>query len=198
MTSATMTSTTAAGTTMAGTTMAGTTAADTTTVSTTAVGTTAVSREESPAGTSAVAPRRAWLGVVSAEHARIAVRRGFVQLNHGKRHNLARMGRGDGFVFYSPTQRMGDRGRLRAFTALGVIDDDEPYLADEVMNMGAKGPVRPWRRNVRFLPVHSVPLSDVSGELLLTQQPNWGYSLRFGLVSLSVDDFRSLRTAMTP
>ncbi|MFE0513401.1 EVE domain-containing protein [Streptomyces sp. NPDC058964] len=154
---------------------------------------TAITREDSPAG---AVPQNAWLGVVSAEHASIAVRRGFVQLNHGKRHNLARMNRGDGFVYYSPTQRMGDKGRLRAFTALGVIDDDEPYLAEEVMHMGAKGAIRPWRRNVRFLQLRSVRLSDVSGELLLTRQPNWGYSLRFGLVPLPVGDFGTLRSAM--
>ncbi|MFF8430149.1 EVE domain-containing protein [Streptomyces sp. NPDC016566] len=141
-------------------------------------------------------PGRAWLGVVSAEHARHASRHGWIQLNHGDRRNLARMRRGDGFVFYSPTERMGDRARLRAFTALGVIADDEPHLADEVMNMGARGTVRPWRRTVDFEDVHAADLRTVAADLLLTRQPNWGYGLRLGLVPLAVEDFELLRVAM--
>ena len=109
-------------------------------------------------------PARAWLGVVSAEHARHASRHGWIQLNHGDRRNLARMRRGDGFVFYSPTERMGDRTKLRAFTALGVIADDEPYLAEEAMNMGAKGTVRPWRRAVDFEGVRAADLRAVADD----------------------------------
>ncbi|MFF5139667.1 EVE domain-containing protein [Streptomyces sp. NPDC013157] len=148
--------------------------------------------EEKPS----VRPRRAWLGVVSAEHARYAARYGWIQLNHGYRRNLARLGRGDGFVIYSPTERLGEKAKLRAFTALGVVADDEPYLADEVMDMGARGTFRPWRRVVDFAPVHAVELGAVAPDLILTQQPNWGYGLRFGLVPLAVEDFELLRDAM--
>ncbi|MEU6375404.1 EVE domain-containing protein [Streptomyces sp. NPDC046909] len=152
--------------------------------------------EESPRNTHG-SPGRAWLGVVSAEHARYAARHGWIQLNNGDRRNLARMSRGDGFVYYSPTERMGDRAKLRSFTALGVIADDEPHLADEVMDMGAKGTLRPWRRAIEFEDVHAVDLRTVTGGLVLTQQPNWGYGLRFGLVSLAIEDFELLRATMT-
>ncbi|KUM95173.1 hypothetical protein AQI88_18335 [Streptomyces cellostaticus] len=152
--------------------------------------------DEDPSRKAPGSPERAWLGVVSAEHARHASRHGWIQLNHGDRRNLARMRRGDGFVCYSPTERMGDRAKLRAFTALGVIADDEPYLADAVMNMGAKGTVRPWRRAVDFDDVHAADLRAVGADLVLTQRPNWGYGLRFGLVPLAVADFALLRAAM--
>ena len=94
-------------------------------------------------------PERAWLGVVSAEHARRAAAGGFIQLNHGKRPGVARLRLGDGFVIYSPTDQYGEKTPLRAFTALGVVADAEPYQA-EPMSMGAHGIVRPWRRRVDF------------------------------------------------
>ncbi|MEU1177815.1 EVE domain-containing protein [Streptomyces sp. NPDC005820] len=143
-----------------------------------------------------VAPERAWLGVVSAEHARHASRHGWIQLNHGARHNVARLRRGDGFVFYSPTECRGERTRLRAFTALGTVVDDEPHLADEVVDMGARGTLRPWRRTVDFAAVHAVALHTVTHELALTRERNWGYGLRFGFLPLTVADFEVLRGAM--
>ncbi len=139
---------------------------------------------------------KAWLAVISAQHTQRAVELGMIQLNHGKRHNLARLGRGDGFVIYSPTERLGEKTPLRAFTALGVIADDEPYLADTVMDMGARGAVRPWRRQVDFLEVSPVALHTVSADLALTRNPSWGYGLRRGLVPLDIDDFELLRTVM--
>ena len=140
-------------------------------------------------------PERAWLGVVSANHARRATAGGFIQLNHGKRPGVARLRLGDGFVIYSPTDLYGGKTPLRAFTALGVVADAEPYQA-EPMSMGAHGIVSPWRRRVDFAPVEPAALADLSAELILTQQPNWGYQLRRGLVTLAVEDFLLLRSAM--
>lgn len=141
-------------------------------------------------------PERAWLGVVSAEHAAFGAQRGWIQLNHGKRDNLARLRHGDGFVFYSPTQKLGDKTPLRALTQIGVVSGAEPYLADEVTDMGSRGAFRPWRRKVEFaaspraVPIHELPLE-------LTSRPNWGYSLKYGLVKLPSSDFALIREAMT-
>ncbi len=141
-------------------------------------------------------PERAWLGVVSAEHATYGAAHGWIQLNHGKRTNLGRLRRGDGFVFYSPVDMFGSTTPLRAITQLGVVVDDEPYQADEMMNMGQKGTFRPWRRNVDFVPEpHRVPVRDL--DLDLTRAKNWGYSLRFGLTPLTPADFGMLREVMT-
>ena len=140
--------------------------------------------------------RQAWLGVVSAEHARRAAEGGFIQLNHGKRPGVARLRQGDGFAIYSPTERLGDKKPLRAFTALGIVADAEPYLA-EPMDMGAHGIVRPWRRRVEFLTVQPAALRDLDSALELTRQPDWGYQLRRGLVALTPDDFNLLHITMT-
>ncbi|TDW19211.1 EVE domain-containing protein [Kribbella kalugense] len=138
--------------------------------------------------------QRAWLGVISADHTQRAVDGGFIQLNHGKRYGVARLQQGDGFVIYSPTERYGEKSPLRAFTALGVVADTTPYQA-EAMNMGSHGVVQPWRRRIEFLPVHRADVKAV--ELRLTQQPNWGYQLRRGLVPLEPEDFEALRSVMT-
>ncbi len=143
---------------------------------------------------SSAAVDRAWLGVVSAEHAARAAEYGWIQLNHGKRTGVARLHRGDGFAIYSPTQRMGEKTPLHQVTQLGIVSDDAPYLAEEPMEMGAHGTVRPWRRTVDFSPVRPVAIYDVPLEL--TRDRGWGYSLRFGLVPLSATDFALLREAM--
>ena len=143
------------------------------------------------------APERAWLGVVSADHASQAAGQNWIQLNHGRRNSLTRLRRGDGFVFYSPTQRLGDRKPLRAVTQLGIVADDGPFQADELVQMREADPVHPWRRIVRFTPARPVPVGDLAGQLDLTRRPGWGHSLRFGLVALSVNDFEVLRRAMT-
>ncbi|HEY3556543.1 MAG TPA: hypothetical protein VGL05_03750 [Kribbella sp.] len=138
--------------------------------------------------------QKAWLGVVSAEHAQRAVSGGFIQLNHGKRYGVARLQRGDGFAIYSPTERYLEKRPLRAFTALGVVADDAPYQA-EPMSMGDRGTVQPWRRRIEFLQVHRAPIREL--DLELTRNPNWGYQLRRGLVSLTSEDFEILRAAMS-
>lgn len=138
--------------------------------------------------------QKAWLGVISADHTQRAVSGGFIQLNHGKRYGVARLHKGDGFAIYSPTEAYREKRPLRAFTALGVVVDDEPYQA-EPMSMGERGIVQPWRRRIEFFPVHRVSLRDV--DLDLTQAPNWGYQLRRGLVPLQPQDFEALRLVMT-
>ncbi|HZX07564.1 hypothetical protein [Kribbella sp.] len=137
--------------------------------------------------------QKAWLGVVSADHTQRAVSGSFIQLNHGKRYGVARLRRGDGFAIYSPTERYGEKRPLRAFSALGVVADDEPYQA-EPMSMGARGTIQPWRRRIEFFPVHRAMLRDV--DLELTREANWGYQLRRGLVPLTVADFEALRALM--
>ncbi|MFD0483965.1 EVE domain-containing protein [Kineococcus sp. GCM10028916] len=135
-------------------------------------------------------PERAWLGVVSAAHVRIGVRHGFAQVQHGKRSGLDRLRRGDGFVHCSPTEEMGGRVPLRAFTALGVVVDDESFQAEQVMAPGSS--FRPFRRLVDDEPVQPLALEEVRDRLALTASANWGYRLRRGLVPLDPQDFALL------
>ncbi|MEV0223939.1 EVE domain-containing protein [Streptomyces sp. NPDC050704] len=146
--------------------------------------------------TDTLMPERAWLVVVSAEHAGHAVEQQMIQINDGRRGNLTRLSRGDGIVLYSPTDRFRDKKPLRAFTALGLIADEQPYQA-EPMNMGPRGVIAPWRRRIDYLDAHPLALSSVTDDLHLTQDRNWGYRMRFGLAPLPPEDFVHLHAAMT-
>ena len=130
----------------------------------------------------------AWLGVVCRDHVRRGTQQGIAQLGHGKRDGLARLAAGDWLVYYSPRTSLRDGEPLQAFTALGVVADDEIWQAHE-------GDFHPWRRRVDYLPeavetpIRSLPLD-------LTARPGWGASLRRGLVPLTDDDFGRIQAAM--
>ena len=131
----------------------------------------------------------AWLGVASADHVARGVGLGIGQIGHGARPGLSRMRPGDLLVYYSPRETR-DGAPLRAFTAVGRVEDDEVWQADE-------GDFRPWRRRVAYgSGADPVPLASVRADLELTNGPNWGYRLRRGLVELSDHDAGVIVAAM--
>ncbi|MEU1178937.1 EVE domain-containing protein [Streptomyces sp. NPDC005820] len=131
-----------------------------------------------------------WLGVVSRDHVHRAAKAGMAQLNHGKRPGLARLSPSDWLIYYSPRTSLRDGETLQAFTAIGEITDGEIWQADE-------GGFQPWRRRVRYLEhAVEVPIRRFDGSLALTSIADWGHQLRRGLVELTEDDFRQIRSAM--
>ena len=126
-----------------------------------------------------------WLAVASAEHVRIGRQQGFMQVNHGKRAPLKRIKPGDGIVYYSPSVKMGERDGFQSFTAIGFVRDGEPYLAE--MGCG-----KAYRKDVDWLDAPEQPLRPLLGWLDFTQDKNWGYKLRFGLVEFGQSDFEFL------
>lgn len=132
----------------------------------------------------------AWLGVVSHAHVQRGVRGGFAQVCHGKAQPLRRMKRGDWLVYYSPSVELnGDS--LRAFTAVGQVEDDEVYTYD------SGGGFVPFRRRVRYLATQkNVPLASLKSELDLCAGPNWGMALRRGHLPLTARDFTTIARAM--
>ncbi|MCS3470129.1 hypothetical protein M2401_003879 [Pseudomonas sp. JUb42] len=130
-----------------------------------------------------------WLGVVSRSHVWRGVEGGFAQVCHGKVQPLRRMKKGDIFVYYSPSVEM-QGAPLKAFTALGIIQDDEVFEFD----MG-EGFV-PFRRRVRYAVAQEVALDEVRADLDLCVPPNWGIVLRRGLIPLTEKDVCTLARAM--
>jgi hypothetical protein len=135
------------------------------------------------------AEARAWLGVVSLAHVRLGVAAGFAQVCHGRAQPLRRMQRGDWLVYYSPTLEMGGKP-LKAFTALGRVQDDEVFEFD----MG--GGVVPFRRRIAYVEATVVPLDVLKARLELCAQPNWGIALRRGHLRLCSHDFELIVAAM--
>jgi hypothetical protein len=131
----------------------------------------------------------AWLGVVSRAHVQRGVAEGFAQLCHGKAQPLHRMRRGDWLVYYSPTVEMGG-APLRAFTAIGRIDDDQAVAFD----MG--GGFVPFRRRVRYARAHEVSLQTLKDRLELCARESWGMALRRGHLPLADADLAAIAQAM--
>ena len=131
-----------------------------------------------------------WIAVASADHARKG-RAGFMQVNHGKKAPLQRLSRGDGVVYYSPTESFRGKDKLQAFTLIGRVRDDELYVGQ----MG--GDFTPWRRNVDYAESRDAPIAPLLDRLDFTRgNRNWGYQMRFGLFEISEADFRLIAEAM--
>jgi hypothetical protein len=134
---------------------------------------------------------QSWIAVASAEHVRIGRSQGFMQVCHGKEAPLRRLSPGDHVVYYSPTETFRGKDRLQAFTAIGVISPDAPYLA------GMGGGLRAFRRDVLWWEAIETPARPLLGQLSFAgNDKSWGYQLRFGLFQIEEDDLRVIASAM--
>ena len=138
---------------------------------------------------------RNWLAVASAEHVEIGRSAGFMQVCHGKASPLRRVQPGDRVVYYSPNRlyspshALRGKDRLQAFTAIGTVKG-ALYQAD--MGFG----FHPFRRDVAWHDAEPAPLALLQEELAFTQEKNWGYRLRQGLVEISDADMTAIAAAM--
>ena len=138
---------------------------------------------------------RNWLAVASAEHVEIGRSAGFMQVCHGKASPLRRVQPGDRVVYYSPNRlytpshALRGKDRLQAFTAIGTVRG-ALYQAD--MGFG----FQPFRRDVAWHDAQPAPLAALQEELAFTQEKNWGYRLRQGLVEISDADMTIIAAAM--
>lgn len=138
-----------------------------------------------PAGT------RYWVSTISLDHVLRGVEGGFTQADHGRDTRLRRLGRGDGIAFYSPREALGEGRPLQQLTALGVVDDDEPYRVELTPDL------RPWRRRVVFEDVRAVPIRPLLPMLgFILDEQRWGMSFRRGLFEVPAGDFGVIAGAL--
>jgi hypothetical protein len=139
---------------------------------------------------------RNWLAVASAEHVEIGRNEGFMQVCHGKATPLRRIQPGDRIVYYSPNRTYTPshasrtKDRLQAFTAIGTVKQGKPYQAD--MGFG----FQPFRRDVAWHEAEAELLVALQHQLAFTQEKNWGYRLRQGVVEISDADMTLIAEAM--
>ena len=94
------------------------------------------------------------------------------------------MKRGDGMVYYSPRERFDGDVPCRAFTTLGRVTGDAPYLFD----MG--GGFVPYRRDVESLVARDVPFTRVREQLEFARASrSVGLLFRRGHFEISAGDF---------
>jgi len=134
---------------------------------------------------------RYFIGVVSREHVRRAVKLGIAQVGHGKRSGLARMKKGDWFLYYSPKPSLESKEPLQAFTALGQIADDDIYQVEESATF------KPFRRRVNYETVREKPIQPLLPSLsFIKNKARWGYVFRYGLVEIPKSDFERIAKKM--
>ena len=82
---------------------------------------------------------RYWIGVASREHVKAAEAGGFCQFCHGREAPVRKLSAGDGVVYYSPREHMGEGARIRAFTAIGRVRPGTAYLRESNQDASIRG-----------------------------------------------------------
>jgi predicted RNA-binding protein len=132
-----------------------------------------------------------WINTISRDHVERGVQGGFTQANHGKSTNLKRLKKGDWMVFYSPRTSNEDGQILRNFTAIGQVQDEEPYQIQMMPGF------RPWRRNIEFYDCIPIPIEPFIPELsFIKDKVHWGYMFRLGLFEVPESDFEIIKNVM--
>jgi EVE domain len=143
-------------------------------------------------------PRRNWIAVASAEHARrgrdgwgVQGGVGFMQVGHGKRAPLLRLNPGDRVTYYAPTEVLGGTDKLQSFVSMGLVQPGEPYAFD----MG--GGFVPYRRDVQYVAAHEAPIAPLLEVFeFVENRQRWGYKFRFGLLEVNDHDMQLIAQAM--
>jgi predicted RNA-binding protein len=132
-----------------------------------------------------------WIGVVSREHVLTGISEGIAQLGHGKRAPLARLKKGDWLIYYSPTESLGDKTPVQAFTALSEVADDDIY------EFPGSGDFIQYRRRMIYKKVTNAPIRPMIEELsFIKSKKSWGYIFRLGLIEIPEEDFNIIKNKL--
>jgi predicted RNA-binding protein len=135
--------------------------------------------------------RNFWIGVVSRSHVEVAVKGGFIQLNHGKKAPLQRLHAGDGLILYSPRTSYPAGEILQAFTAVGEVTSGKIYHVEMAPDF------KPYRVEVTFCKCRETPMRPLIDNLsFIKNKAHWGAAFRFGLVKIPAQDFNLIARAM--
>ncbi len=134
---------------------------------------------------------RFWIAVASREHVLLGVAGGFAQVCHGKPGPLKRMAEGDLIIYYSPTDKFGDKAPYRHFTVVGKVNRGEPYafaMSEDFI---------PWRRNVTFASSHETAIEPLIDQLsFIHDKHRWEFPFRRGCFEIPAADFRLIARNM--
>jgi len=132
-----------------------------------------------------------WINTVSQDHVLLGVAGGFTQANHGSPRNLQKMKHGDLIVFYAPKTKFRQGQPLQCFTAMGKINDEEPFQVVISANF------MPFRRQVIFFESQAAPIHPLVNELdFIKNKTNWGFPFWRGLFMIAKPDFIKIAEAM--
>jgi hypothetical protein len=132
-----------------------------------------------------------WIAVASADHVHRARLLGVMQVCHGKKAPLQRVQPQDIIVYYSPTLTFRGKDKFQSFSALGIVEKNEPYQVD--IGNG----FCPFRRDVRWHETREASIAPLLDHLdFIKNRNSWGYSFRFGLFAINDHDVQLIARAM--
>lgn len=134
-----------------------------------------------------------WMGVASAEHARGGRDGGFAQLGHGRHDAVRALKKADWIVYYSPREGMGAGAPVQAFTTIGRVVSEAPYLFPQAMDFN------PYRVDVDYLKAaRPAAIKPLLSSLSLTRNlgAGWGLVMRGPKRRLQEGDMRRIAEAM--
>ncbi len=132
-----------------------------------------------------------WIAVVSKEHVLNGINWGIMQVCHGKKAPLKRIGKDDFIIFYSSKYRIKDKTPYQKFTAVAKAIDDEIYQVKMFENF------EPFRRKVKFLKCSETEIKPLINNLdFIQNKKSWGYPFRYGLLEISKKDFDLITNKM--
>lgn len=143
---------------------------------------------------------RFWLGILSEDHVKAAMKGSYAEVAYGSRGLLSNLAPGDGLVYYSskvvryPASCEDRRNNLlRCFTGIGIITVGNVYSVP-----APDGHSQSFRRPMQFFsaPV-SPPMAPIASYLSFVKKPaSWGVYLRAPLIGLSSTDFAIIAERM--
>lgn len=132
-----------------------------------------------------------WIAVASKDHVKCGVSGGFAQVCHGKGAPLKRMSPGDWVIYYSPVITFGEKKPCQAFTAIGIVQEREPYqhqMTPEFI---------PYRRDINFVSSEEAPIHPLLSELsFIKDKTKWGFPFRRGCFPIPEHDFNLIASKM--
>lgn len=135
--------------------------------------------------------RKFWIGVASKEHVEKAIKLGICQFCHGKSAPAKRLSKGDIVIYYSSKYQMNSTELCQQFTAIGVVQDDEPYQVEMTSEF------KPFRRNIKYLEAKAIDIKPLIPNLPFIKNKNsWGYVFKFGFLEIDHESFEVIAKAM--
>jgi hypothetical protein len=132
-----------------------------------------------------------WIVVVSKEHMQWGVEGGFIQVNHGKEAPLKRMQINDWIIIYSPSDSLGSKTKVQAFTAAGTVSDEKIY------EFKMSETFIPYRRNINFKDSKEVSILPLIENLeFIKNKKSWGFPFRIGFFEVNENDFKLIISKM--
>lgn len=140
--------------------------------------------------TTSIEESRFWVHIVSLDHVRQSVAGAFIQSSQGEKDRLAALSRRDYVVFYSPRTKFRKGKPLQEFSALGMVEDGEPYRVQ-----GGQGDL--WQCHMTYLDAQPVSLQSLVDDLaFIPDKERWELPYSRGLFEIEQGDFLNIARAM--